>query len=230
MSPQKKNVFIGIFSILLIIGLYMFFDNSKKDQVVANINTSSDPLATTTVNLGGGIVATIPGGYEVESVGDDSITKSAPSLTRQVVFSVNLDPNVKTTIQKKVSELQTELKKDVKKFDYWVDLGIYHKVAGDYVGAKIYWDYAGKLSPTNFISFGNLGNMYAYQLKDMVNAEKYYNQAIKNGPTQIYLYFQLAEAYRDVSKNMTKARATVDLGLKANPNNPELLALKDSLN
>lgn len=228
MEPKKRNTLIAVALILVLVGLYFAFDISKKEPVpVETVPTESNTSTTTQVNLGDGIVATVPNGYMFESVNTPSTP--VPSLNRAVVFVSGIDESVQKAIQTKVAELQTELKKDSSKVAYWIDLGTYHKVAGDFSGAKIYWDYAGKRAPTDFISFGNLGNMYAYQLKDMVTAEKYYNQAIKNAPTQVYLYFQLAEAFRDVSKDISKARAVVDRGLVANPNNADLLTLKESL-
>ena len=228
MEPKKRNTLIAVALILVLVGLYFAFDISKKEPVpVETVPTESNTSTTTQVNLGDGIVATVPNGYMFESVNTPSTP--VPSLNRAVVFVSGIDESVQKAIQTKVAELQAELKKDSSKVAYWIDLGTYHKVAGDFSGAKIYWDYAGKRAPTDFISFGNLGNMYAYQLKDMVTAEKYYNQAIKNAPTQVYLYFQLAEAFRDVSKDISKARVVVDRGLVANPNNADLLTLKESL-
>lgn len=229
MNPQKRNVIIAVLTLVLLGGLYVFFDKSKKEEltvVPTETETSVDTSTTTTVSIGG-VNATIPKGYTVEMVG--SLPAGMPSLTRQPVFVATVDASTRTMIQSKVSVLQAILKKEAGQFAPWIDLGIYFKIAGDYTGAKLYWDYAGKLAPKDFISFGNLGNMYAYQLKDMVTAEKYYNQAIKNGPTQVYLYIQLAESYRDVSKDIAKARATVERGLVAVPNDPALLQLKASL-
>lgn len=230
MELQKKYIMIGAWILLLIVVGFAFVYQNKK---VKKVETNTEENASTTiVELGDGVTAAIPKGYTLEKLPETtqtSVPKPIPPLSRQVVFQANIDAAVKTTIQTKVAELQASLLKNPKQFNAWIDMGVYHKVAGDYEGAKIYWDYAGKLAPTDFISFGNLGNMYAYQLKDMVKAEQYYNQAIKNAPTQIYLYFQLAEAFRDVSKDIPRAKAVVERGLVANPGNTELLALRDSL-
>lgn len=226
MELQKKYIMIAAWVVLLIVIILAFvYQNKKKVDVTTG---TEENASTTIVSLGDGVNVAVPQGYTIEKI-PEAAKASTPSLSRQVVFGVAVDPVVKTTIQTKVAELQASLSKDPKQFNAWIDMGVYHKVAGDYVGAKIYWDYAGKLAPTDFISFGNLGNMYAYQLKDMVKAEQYYNQAIKNAPTQIYLYFQLAEAFRDVSKDIPKAKAVVERGLVANPGNTELISLRDSL-
>ena len=77
--------------------------------------------------------------------------------------------------------------------------------------------------------FGDLGDLYAYFLRDTVSAEKYYTQAIKNGPTQTYLYIQLAQVQNDIEKNTAKALATVNAGLAKIPNDPNLLQYKAEL-
>ncbi len=236
MDSQKRNIIVGVLVLVLLGGLLMVFYKSKQksdtmgaSQVGTTTDTMTDTASTTVVDLGGGLTTTVPKGYTVEIIKGSGVPQPIPSLSRAVAVAATVDPRVKIAIEAKIPELQAVLKKDPTKFDYWIDLGSYFKVAGDYAGAKLYWDYAGKLAPTNFISFGNLGNMSAYYLKDMIAAEKYYNLAIKNGPTQPYLYIQLAEAFRDVSKDTIKARAIIDQGLVANPRNTELLTLQTSL-
>jgi tetratricopeptide (TPR) repeat protein len=154
------------------------------------------------------------------------------ALGRQVVFSgigASLTPDVKTMVQQKISALQAALQKNPADFDSWINLGIYQKMAGDYTATVISWQYAGKLSPTNFISFGDLGDLSAYFLKDTVAAEKYYAQAIKNGPTQAYLYVQLAHVENEIEHDTAKALATVNAGLAKIPSDPNLLQYKAEL-
>jgi tetratricopeptide (TPR) repeat protein len=80
------------------------------------------------------------------------------------------------------------------------------------------------------VALGNLGNLYAYYIKDNAQAENYYKQAIAKGSTQAYLYVQLGEVYRDVFKDAAKAKATADQGLAKIPNDPSLLQFKATLN
>lgn len=132
-------------------------------------------------------------------------------------------------VGQKVSALQTALQKNPKDVDSWIGLGIYQKMAGDYNATIASWQYAGKLSPTNFISFGDLGDLSAYFLKDTASAEKYYAQAIKNGPTQAYLYIQLAQVQNDIEHDSAKAMATINAGLAKIPGDPSLLQYKAEL-
>lgn len=193
----------------------------------ASVVTNADEIPQTLKDALG------PGSYTIKRIPIENKTNTVPipNLSRPVSFetSTSLSVEVKEIIKNKVAALQVDLKKDPTALDKWIELGLYQKMAGDYEGAVISWEYVSKVADKDYISFGNLGNVYAYYFKDIVKAEQYYNQAIKNSPTQIYLYFQLAESFRDVSKDITKARAVVDRGLAANPGNTELLALKDSL-
>ena len=81
----------------------------------------------------------------------------------------------------------------------------------------------------NFIAFADLGDFYAYFLKDNLKSEVYYKLAISIDPKQAYLYTQLADVYRYFFKDLDKARAIVDQGLQKVPNDPNLLQYKAAL-
>lgn len=216
--------------VLLLIGLYVMV-NKNKTQVDTEVNK----IATTTDETGAiQVVGTDGQKYTVTPVPISEVKPqvAVPSLNRTLMVSAGatVAPEAKAAAAEKIKITQALLKKDPANLSAWIDLGIYQKMGGDYVGAMISWKYVSQVADRDYVSFGNMGNLSAYFLKDMVNAEKYYNQAIKNAPTQIYLYFQLVEAFRDVSKDTVKARAVVDRGLVANPNNQELISLKNSLN
>ncbi len=221
----------GVIVVILLTALYFMF-NRNTVPLTTEINQNA---TTTTTDQSGSIQVTGANGqnYTVTQV---PITEGqtpipTPSLNRPLTVSSGaiIAPEARTVALEKIKITQALLKKDPTNLSAWIDLGIYQKMGGDYEGAILSWKYVSLVGEKPFVSLGNLGNLYAYFLKDMVNAEKYYNQAIKNAPTQIYLYFQLAEAFRDVSKDTVKARVVVDRGLVANPNNPDLLSLKESL-
>jgi len=115
-------------------------------------------------------------------------------------------------------------------FNELLALGLEKKGINDYEGARDAWERAGVVSPTNFISFNNLGDLYAYYLKDNKKAEENFLTAIKNGPNQIYIYRSLYEFYRYVVKDDAKAKAILQRGITANPNiSKDLKYLLDNL-
>jgi tetratricopeptide (TPR) repeat protein len=118
------------------------------------------------------------------------------------------------------------LKKNPKDTGSWIELGAYQKMIGDYDGATISWSYVNKIAPTDYVSLGNLGNLFAYYLHDNLQSEKYYKQAIVNGPTQVYLYVQLAEIYRDIWGDKPRAIAILEQGLAKNPGDENLTKIE----
>jgi predicted Zn-dependent protease len=154
-----------------------------------------------------------------------------PALSRPIYIdpSLNLSEASKSVILNKIEEYRAELKKSPASLDVWIDLGIYQKMAGDFSGAAETWKYASQIAPTDYVSLGNLGNLYSYFLSDPKTAESYYQAAIINGPTQSYLYVQFAEMYRDIEKNSAKALAVVQNGLSKIPDDQNLISLRDYL-
>lgn len=229
-GSKYKNT-LSILSILIVLFiLYMIFDRKPNTEINENTNIT----ATTTPEEKPIITTTNPN-YTIEQVPINEerggMPSGMPNLNRPISFAlnVNFEQEVTDTLTAKIIELQNILKSDPTNFQAWLDLGIYYKMIGDLEGAIDIWVYTTKLSPTNYLAFGNLGNLYAYNLKDMAMADSYYRQAISKDTSQVYLYIQLAEAYRDVGSDKAKALEVVNQGLTANPNNPALLQLKENL-
>lgn len=230
---KTQKLITSIVIIAILFGGYIFFDKRSKNEqnTVAGTETNS---TTTTTSSGTKITTSGNGGYTIEQVPlseGTGVPQPIPDLNRQVTppGSATVSSEAKVLATQKIPPLQAELKKTPSSFNTWLELAMYQKMAGDYQGAVISWTYASKLAPGDFISLGNLGNLYAYFLNDKVKAEAYYKKAIVNGPTQENLYTQLAETYRDIFHDNVKAKAVVEQGLVKLPNNVNLLRLKASL-
>lgn len=232
---KTHKIILSIVAVVVLLGIYIAFDRKSKRTETK----TDDSIATTTTQSG----TTSSGMYDIEGTGNykveqvygnegAGVPQPVPDLNRKVTVSAGayVTPEAKTIATAKILELQASLKKNTADIKAWINLGIYQKMAGDYEGAILSWKYAIRLSPTDYVPPANLGNLYAYFVKNNTQAEVYYKEAISKGPTQAYLYVQLAEAYRDVFKDLTKARATVDAGLVKIPNDANLLQLKASLN
>ncbi|MCX6702077.1 MAG: hypothetical protein NTX96_02715 [Candidatus Zambryskibacteria bacterium] len=232
---KTHKIIISALAVIILLGIYITFDrNSKKNfgvqDGVTNLPLATTTNETTTKEIGNtGINVAGEGNFKVVQV--SNTPNQIPDLDRKIIFGQDssLTPEIKTLISQKVTDLQTQLKKDSNNFSNWINLGIYQKMAGDYNGAVISWQYAGKISPASYVPFGNLGDLYAHFLKDNVQAEMYYKEAISKGPMQAYLYIQLAEVYRDVFKDLDKARAIISQGLSKIPNDPSLLQFQELL-
>jgi len=217
-----QTIFIGLGIVLLALG-FVFYKNFSAPSSSVN-NSTTTPKVTVIKDENGNE-------YIVEEVPVVPNDIAVPDLNRKVVFgsSVSLDENTRKIVSDKIAVLQSELKKDSKLLSKWLDLGLYQKMAGDYTGASLSWEYVSKVATTDYISLGNLGDLYAYYIKDKIKSENYFKRAIANGPTQTYLYAQLSGVYKDVFGDLVKARSIIDQGLSKNPNNPNLLETKENL-
>jgi predicted Zn-dependent protease len=216
--------------VIILLGIYITFDRKSKQETDNKISSNEQPATTTDSSLGQGTDGVI---YKIEPVSNNTQKKiPVPDLDRAVTKSalaVNVSENDTLIATKKIKELQTLLKSNPGSYSNWLDLASYQKMAGDYDGAIISWKYVGTLFPKDHVSLGNLGDLYAYYMKDNAQAELSYKEAISRAPTQSYLYTQLAQVYLDVFNSKNKAQAIINEGLKKIPNDPVLLEFQASL-
>jgi hypothetical protein len=230
---KTHKIIISVVIIAVLFFVYVAFDKKSRDkQRVVETENATQSTTTAANNIQVSVQGT--GNYTITQVpvtGGQNTPEQRPDLNRAVhpTGSANVSTDSLVVATKKILELQALLKKNPADFSAWLDLGIYQKIAGDYAGAVITWTYASKLAPTDYISLGNLGNLYAYFIKDNTKAEMYYKQAISKGSTQAILYVQLAEVYRDIFHDNGKALTIIEQGLKQIPNDANLLRLKASL-
>lgn len=233
---KTHKIIISAVAVIILVGLYIAFDrNSRRSPDIMAGTSGSEATTTsptTTKEIGNsGVSITGAGNFKVEQVSGGTPQIPIPDLNRKIVFGTDpsLTPEVKTLITQKVTDFQTQLKKDPTILANWINMGIYLKMAGDYNGAIISWKYASAIAPSDYIALGDLGNLYAYFLHDNIKAVASYNLAISKGPVVTYLYIQLAEIYRDIFKDLDKARAIIVQGLTNIPNDSALLQFQSSL-
>lgn len=215
-------------AIVVLIGGGIFFINKKNGGAAGTVSTTT-PASTTNItsDLGNGVSVTGPG--KVELI-DTSVPP--PSLTGAISISPSLSADVRAALEAKEQALIVELKKDGARVDLWLSLGVYRKIAGDYTGAITAWNYVAAVGPAsiNYIAYGNLGDLYMNFQVNYPKAESNYKKAIAIKPTVIEYYRGLYTLYRYDYKVGTSAAADIlAQGLKANPNNPDLLQLQQQL-
>jgi tetratricopeptide (TPR) repeat protein len=224
MDLKSQKMLIGLVAVLvLIVGFYMLKNRNKADAIPSNISTTTEKGITLQTNSSDYTVTEVP----IENKKSVKI----PDLYRKVVFGSGntYSEEEKKMFTEKILDLQNKLKSDSKNLSLWIELGNYEKAIGDYDGAIMYWKYVSEVANKDFISFGNLANLYGYHLRNNGMAETYYRKAIENGPTQSYLYVQFSEFYRDVYKDLNKAIAVINEGLIRNPADPSLLEAMKNL-
>lgn len=232
MTKIQKIVSGGII-VLAMLSVYIYIDRGQKAETPVSENNATTTDSTNN-NSKVSIEASGTGQYTIRQISSETIKTKAiptPDLERPVKFDPKLSftDEAKNLITSKITSLQSELKKDSSKLLNWLDLGMYQKIAGDYEGALISWKYVSDMAPKDYVSLGNIGDLYAFYLKDNGMAEVYYKKAITNDPKQTYLYVQLAYVYKDAFKDNAKAIAILDQGLKVLPGDKALLELKESI-
>jgi tetratricopeptide (TPR) repeat protein len=233
MMQNNGYLWGAVLAVLIIIaGVFIF----RAHQTSAPSTTaSSTSMGTTTVDLGNGETVTLPPGvtlHEEDSTTTASGTVQPPSLTGDIVISATLAPDVQAALRTNEQTLITQLKAAPARIDLWLKLGTYRKIAGDYAGAQVAWQYVVNSGASNiaYIAYGDLGELNLDFLKNYPRAEADYKAAISLSPQSIDYYRELFLMYTTVYKtNTTAAADIVAQGLKANPNNPDLVQMRQQL-
>jgi predicted Zn-dependent protease len=225
---KTHKIIIGIIVLILLLVAFMLWNrkgDTAKIDTVNKVIPGDIPGTLKGIDPNGGTYTITP----VEIDGKKSVP--TPSLDRPLtVHSMAVvSAEIQAYATEKIKAMQTLLKKDSKNLSAWIDLGIYQKIGGDFDGAILSWKYVGAIADKDSVAYGNIGNLYAYYLKDNAQAEMYYKKAIANGPMNVNLYIQFAEVYRDVFGDIQKARDIIAQGLTKIPNDESLLQMQASL-
>ena len=235
---QNKSAMWFLVGAVIVVGLLLVVrrESAEPASQVPSTATTTDATSTTqstgsttTTNLGNGITVTGPAGAQVTMTPVSSTLASvpAPDLAHAVIYSPDLSPDAVAALTKGVASTTASLKKNPSQANVWLQLAVYYKIAGDYHAAEAVWVYLTKVVPTNYIAFANLGDLYQNFLKDYPKAEANYLQAVALKPNNIDPYRNLYTMYKYQYKTNTTAAADIlAKGLKANPGNPDLLALQ----
>ena len=234
---KKKNIISSVLVALLLTALWFYIYRDLSDNQMDQINN-----ATTTPLIDGVSVDFEGDGEAIVEVIDKNdsqnqqeeqekpaIIKPIPDLDREIVFTDDYPEDMQQVMIENIEKASQELKDDPTFFGNWLYLGLDRKAINDYEGARLAWEYAKLINPNNFVVRGNLGDLYAYYLKDNEKAEENYLKALELGSGQIYLYYKTAEFYQLFLKDNQKAVGIVQMGLQLNPNSQELQSLLTSI-
>ncbi|MGC9602283.1 MAG: tetratricopeptide repeat protein [Minisyncoccia bacterium] len=228
---QNKNfLWLGIGIVVAIALAASFFFLGPHSALAPTQNPSTQTGSTTATSLGNGVsVGTTNGNVTVTEMPLSSGIQ-APNLDYTVAYSSSLPSDAVSALKTQIATLASELKKDPSQSDNWLQLAIDYKIAGDYDAAAAVWIYLTKVAPTSYIAYGDLGDLYMNFQINYPKAEANYLQAIALDPHVIDYYRDLYTLYTSFYKtNTTAAADIVTQGLKANPNNPDLLKLQSQL-
>jgi hypothetical protein len=216
---------------IIIAGVFIFRAHKAS---APSLTASSTSMGTTTVDLGNGQTVTLPPGYTLHEE-DSTSTATAnnvppPSLAGAIVISSPLDPAQQASLRTNEQTLITQLKAAPTRIDLWLKLGAYRKIAGDYDGAQVAWQYVVNSGPSNiaYIAYGNLGELNLDYIKNYIKAEADYKAAIALNPHVTDYYRELFYLY-GTENNPTAQAAILTQALKINPGDSGFLALQKQL-
>lgn len=205
-SKKHKILALGLAAALVIVGGVVYYALGEKSPA------HEGPVAVTQIDG-------LPEGASVEVV--DSVNEQLfnntprPPLERPLPRGSATD-EVYALMVKHRAEAVAMLTENPARMTQWTGLGAAHKQAGDYEGARIYFTYVATVNPGNLSAHLNLGNLYAYYLKDAGKAEVSFMKAIAVDAAYTGAYAELYLA-RMAQGNVEAAVSALTEGLEKNP-------------
>lgn len=230
---SRKNIILIL--IIIALALFLFTRNRATaptetlEEATTTVSTATTTNTATTASSTkgaeleertvGGITFTAPkgSGVTIEQVPIEDTSIAKPKLTAPATYSASLDAAAKANIGKAITDLLTKVTANTATNADWVALGAYYKMAGDYKQAESTWKYVTARWPSDRVAHGNLGDLYAYYLKDNAKALTELKAALALDKTIISNYRNLFDFYTNVMKDTASARAILNEGIKLNP-------------
>lgn len=205
-AMQKQYLFAGVVLIVLLGVAVVVYVASNKESAPPQEEASTD--------------------YVLDAVPLGTLKSLMPALDRETRFSDGTPESVRSLFQKKIDASVARLIEDPTRGFDWLNLALSYHGVGDYDGAREVWEFMTKVSPTDTVSFDNLGKLYHFTLKDFPKSESYFKQSIALNPYLINSYLDLFDLYRYSYKTETTAAAdTLLQALTIFPDNLDIMVL-----
>ncbi len=172
-------ILIGGLAILLLVIIIKTFTPPRPSE--SPFTPVGEPLGVNTPNVN------VPpyAGEAIPIIGTDPIISELPeeAVGRQKGF---------------LAELAATLAVNPIDYDGWIAVGIHKKFFNNYIGARDAWEYAKLIEPNQPKTYLNLGNLYAYYLRDLRLAEENFLAATQRDISNFSgSYHTTANFYRD---------------------------------
>lgn len=224
---QNNYLWLGVGILAaVVVGAGLFFFGPRAAVAPTQSNTATSTNASSTTITIGNATITAPAGTVIKEVPNGP---QAPSLSVVVSYSSDLPADAVATLKLDIASTTAFLKNNPTNGDEWLQLAVYYKIAGDYQAAENVWLYMTQAAPSNYVAFGDLGDLYMNFLTNYQKAVTYYKKALALNPKDIDYYNSLYIIYRYDLGDMASAKAIVSQGLAANPGDPTLTSLQNQL-
>ncbi len=212
-----KKIILAVF-LVSIFGIGAWYAQEKFKELSLNDSRDTSGLingAPTIVNPGDNQTSPVIVKSENELLQEEAIR-----LARRPIISVGgVSESSLANAKKKINNAVNMIEAN---YDYdapWLELGAYRKLLGDNDGALEAWQFLSKIRPDAFVAYHNIGDLYAFTIRDYEQGEKYLLKSISVGPGNIQGYMALANLY--AIPEFGKQSETPKVLLKGIANNPE---------
>ncbi len=144
---------------------------------------SSSTASTTVTDLGNGVQIQTTNGVTVTQINDQPSAPKPPAVAA-LTFAPGTSADLQTALQSQWQTYSQQIKVAPTRVDAWLNLGVIYKIAGQYQAAITAWTYvahSGK-GPSNYVAYGNLGDLYLNFTHEYAKAEVAYKAALALNP------------------------------------------------
>ncbi len=152
------------------------------------------------------------------------LRETTPDLDYPYTPRADLPESVQEESAAKVAQAKTELRDNPELMSRWLELAAQYKGVYDYEFAEEIYLYVIEKWPEEVTAYGNLADMYRYELKQYDDSVTYWRKVVALKPDFIAAYRELHYLYRyNIESDASTMIAPLEEGLVANPNNTDLL-------
>lgn len=219
-SVSMKKM-LTILTVLILVGVGLWFVwNKYQFKKNASVNPPFDISEENLANL-----PDMSNEADANNKEEDVLKIQALEIvSRPIVIKVALSDSIKNQAIEKIKNAGETIKNDYVSAGAWLDLGAYRKLIGDYSGAIEAWNFLTVIYPKDPVAFNNLGDIYAFYLKDFARGEQNFLKAIANDSTKVGAYMQLVTIYQE-TRQLDKMEPLLLSGIKNNSADPTLKIL-----
>ena len=129
-----------------------------------------------------------------------------------------MDEEILESSLKELNEQYQDLRDGEYVYLSWINVGILKKRMKDDIGAEKAWLKAIDYNPDRSVAYGNLADLYLFNMREYEKAEEYYFKALEMNPSNHGYYIGLVSLYRyDMTEKSDLIEGIIVNGANLNP-------------
>ncbi|MDP3999642.1 MAG: tetratricopeptide repeat protein [bacterium] len=209
-----KRILI-LFLAAVLAGIFWWYVQSGRKDIAADLNLENPQSLDKSLAVGGNQTTGVTEPAKADIL-EDIQGWVLKIIARPIVVTASLPESSRQQAVAKIQELNESIKNYYDEVYQWYDLGAYRRLIGDYDGAIEAWTFGSILRPKDYIFDQNLGDLYAFYLKDYAKGERSFLQSIQKNPQNVSAYQQLAILYEFSLKDIVRTENILLEGIREN--------------